>query len=78
MRTIETMAPIELDGKLTLKLPPDIKPGQRHVVLVIDQVTPESTERAAVEPFPILQVATWGDSADETFRREDVYGNDGH
>ncbi|MDP9313742.1 MAG: hypothetical protein M3R24_23165 [Chloroflexota bacterium] len=77
MRTIETTATIEPDGTLTVKLPPDIEPGQHHVVLVIDEAKLSLRERAVVEPFPVLQVSAWGYPPDETFRREDMYGDDG-
>lgn len=77
MRTIETTATIAADGTLTLKLPPDIAPGEHQVVLVIDEAKPSLRERAAVEPFPVLQVSAWGYPPDETFRREDMYGDDG-
>jgi hypothetical protein len=77
MRTIETMATIAADGTLTAKLPPDIEPGQHRVVVVIDETRTQPTEHRPSEPFPVLQVSAWGYPPDETFRREDMYGDDG-
>ena len=80
MRTIETTATIEADGTLTVKLPPDIEPGQHRVVLVIDEATTEPKKRATAEPFPVLDLHAfpWNNwPADATFRREDLYDDDG-
>lgn len=37
MRTIETMARILPDGTVTIQLPPDVAPGDRRIVLVIEE-----------------------------------------
>ncbi len=77
MRTIETTATIEPNGTLTLKLPPDIEPGQRQVVVVIDEAKAAPEERAPLPPLN-LHASEWkGYPADHTFRREDMYGDDG-
>jgi hypothetical protein len=76
MRTIETTVTIQADGTLTVKLPPDIEPGRRHVVLVIDEAKTKPTERAPSEPLN-LHATEWDYPADYTFRREDMYGDDG-
>jgi hypothetical protein len=80
MRTIETVATIDADGTLTAKLPPDIEPGQHRVVVVIDEARTEPAERGRSESFPVLELhafpwTNW--PADATFRREDLYDDDG-
>ncbi|MGI8502173.1 MAG: hypothetical protein ACR2LR_13715 [Hassallia sp.] len=37
MKTIETIATVTADGKITLQLPADIPPGEHQVVVVIDE-----------------------------------------
>ena len=76
MRTIETTAVIEPDGKLILQLPPDIPPGEHRIVLVIDE-TAVSLPDTPMPPLQ-LQVFDWPNWPDEaTFRREDIYDDDG-
>ncbi len=77
MRTIETTAIIEAGGTLTVKLPSDIEPGQRQVVLVIDEAKTEPTERAPLPPLNVHASEWKGYPTDYTFRREDMYGDDG-
>ncbi len=44
MKTIETIAHVAPDGKLTLQLPADIPAGDHKIVLVIDEVPLSQTE----------------------------------
>jgi hypothetical protein len=37
MKTIELRATVAEDGTLTIRLPPDVPPGEHDLVLVIDQ-----------------------------------------
>ena len=37
MKTIETTVTVTADGKITVKLPPDIPPGEHQIVLIIDE-----------------------------------------
>lgn len=78
MRTIETTAVVTSDGKLTITLPSDITPGEHRVVVVIDtNGTSPSPKRL---PKPPLRLASWKWEAwpeESTFRREDMYGDDG-
>jgi hypothetical protein len=76
MRTIETTATITPDGVLTAKVPSDVRPGERHVVLVIEDALSDSVGTA--KPALQFHTASWtGWPADATFRREDIYDNDG-
>ena len=46
MRTIETTGVVSNDGKLTVDVPPDVRPGEHRVVVVIDDTT--SNDLAAI------------------------------
>jgi hypothetical protein len=76
MRTIETTAVVTPEHTITVQLPPDIPPGSHRVVVVI--------ERNGTAPPPVVSWREWAphntgpvDPAN-TFRREDLYGDDGH
>jgi hypothetical protein len=49
MRTIETVVTISPDGKFTVQLPPDIPPGDRRIVLVIDDQVLTSSQSKKIE-----------------------------
>ena len=46
MMTIETTGVVSNDGKLTVDVPPDVRPGEHRVVVVIDDIT--SNDLAAI------------------------------
>ena len=72
MKTIETIATVDENRRMTVQLPPDIPPGEHRVVLVIDDKAPAGAqnEPAGFE-FP---VDAWGaELADLSLRREDLY-----
>ena len=73
MRTIETIVTVDEQGMATLKMPPDITPGQHKVVMVIE----EQPKRKAPLSFASHEVGPWPYGPEETFRREDMYGDDG-
>ena len=54
MRMIETTAIITDEGTLTVQVPPDITPGDHHIVVIIDD-QPKSRFRArrcSLPPIP--------------------------
>ena len=73
MRTIETIATVHSDGKLTLQTPVDMPAGNYQIVLVIEeQPTPK---QLALLNFP---VDDYGELlVDFSLRREDIYGEFG-
>ena len=73
MRTLETIATVHPDGKLTLQAPVDMPAGDYQTVLVIeDQPTPK--KRAPLN-FP---VDDYGEvMVDFPLRREEIYGEFG-
>jgi hypothetical protein len=74
LKTIETIAVVTPDHRLTVQLPEDVTPGEHHVVVVIDL---EQAARQKREPlqFSAYPVGLVSDAF--TFRREDLYGDDG-
>ena len=73
MRMIETTAIITDEGTLTVPVPPDITPGDHHIVVIIDE---QPTVQA---PRPPLQFAAYpvGLTAPErTLRREELYDDE--
>jgi len=62
------------NGKLELYLP-DISPGRYKIVMVIDKASlTDSTEKPGFK-YKALNLDNW--SLDSTFRREDLYNDDG-
>lgn len=77
LRTIETRATVTDEGTLTIKVPPDIPPGEHRVVVLIEDATP-TTGAEPERPPAALKAMDWKAwPADCTFRREDLYGDDG-
>ncbi|MGH2351784.1 MAG: hypothetical protein ACRDI2_11690 [Chloroflexota bacterium] len=74
MKAIETMALVSPDGTLTARVPPDVAPGEHHVVLVIDGQPPQQQKRPPLN-LPKIHVGAW--PADLSLRREDMYGDAG-
>ncbi|MBW4499019.1 MAG: hypothetical protein KME57_05450 [Scytonema hyalinum WJT4-NPBG1] len=79
MKTIETIATVTADGKITVQLPPDIPAGEHRVVVMIDeQPLPKKTEAKEKRlplDFPVIHVGSWPENL--SLRREDMYGDDG-
>ena len=77
MRTLEITLTVQPDGTATLELPPDVLPGEHRAVLVIEEMAQEADRE---QPSDLLQLHTFALTnwaADATFRREDLYGDDG-
>ncbi|MEH2418098.1 hypothetical protein [Nostoc sp.] len=78
MKTIETIATVTKDGKITAQLALDIPEGEHQVVIVIDEKLltegTEKKEKKAPLKFSAYPVGLVSESL--TFRREDLYAND--
>jgi hypothetical protein len=72
MLTIETTAIITPDGHLTIEVPTDMPPGERRVVVVIEEPPVGNKERPPFD-FPVTSYGSWPD--DLSLRREDMYGD---
>ncbi|PSB25311.1 hypothetical protein [Stenomitos frigidus] len=70
MITIEAIATVTPEGKVTIQLPATIPPGNHKLVLVIDE-QPVTTEKRPPFDFPTHSVGAWPDNL--SLRREDMY-----
>ena len=75
MRTLTTTAVISPTHTLTMQVPPDIAPGIHDVLVVIQEPRPSPRWNGFFRDWPPHNVGL----ADPimTFRREDIYGDDG-
>jgi hypothetical protein len=73
MKTIETVLAVDEHGMATVRMPPDVTPGEQKVLIVIE-TTPS---RKAPLTFSSHDVGPWPFGPEETFRREDMYDEDG-
>ncbi|MEH1816747.1 MAG: hypothetical protein V7K26_21785 [Nostoc sp.] len=77
MKTIETIATVTKDGKITAQLPLDIPEGEHQVVIVIDEKPlaekAESKEKRPPLNFPVDNYGPWPENL--SLRREDMYGD---
>ena len=78
MKTIETIATVTKDGKITAQLPLDIPEGEHQVVIVIDEklLTKETENKEKKAPLKFSAYPVGLVSESLTFRREDLYAND--
>ncbi|MEH2285075.1 MAG: hypothetical protein V7K90_27790 [Nostoc sp.] len=78
MKTIETIATVTKDGKITAQLPLDIPEGEHQVVIVIDEkpLTEEEEKKEKKAPLKFSAYPVGLVSESLTFRREDLYAND--
>jgi hypothetical protein len=74
VKTLDLTATVEENGRLIVRLPPDIPPGEHRVVLVIDE-QPISQEKRPVLDFPVIHVDAWPEAL--SLRREDLYDERG-
>ncbi len=74
MKTIETVISVDKHGMATLRMPPDVTPGEHQVVMVIDE---ELKVPNIPLSFPRHEIRPWPFAPDETFRREDFYDDNG-
>ena len=71
MKTSTTKATIGPDRLLTVQLPADVVPGEHEVVVVLNGM-PVSQPMPDRGPYPTAPI-----DRSFTFRREDMYGDDG-
>jgi hypothetical protein len=78
MKSIETIATVTKDGKITAQLPLDIAEGEHQVVIVIDEklLTEETENKEKKTPLKFSAYPVGLVSESLTFRREDLYAND--
>jgi hypothetical protein len=74
MRTIEMTAEVGEDRKLVVQLPSDVPPGPHRVIVVVEE---QPTGRPKREPLKIQTFDVGIVDPNFTYRREDIYGDDG-
>jgi hypothetical protein len=79
MRTIETDLVVTPDGRANvLRIPPDVRGGKYHVVLVIDDRSfVDTTVKAKGRALRLSSYPVGMKDSKMTFRREDLYGDNG-
>ena len=79
MRTIETDLVVTSDGKVNvLRIPPGIRGGKYHAVLIIDdEPVAKATAKMKGRPLRLSSYPVGVKDSAMTFRREDVYGDNG-
>ena len=77
MKAMQITATVSLDGRLIVQLPSSIPPGEHRVVLVIEDKSTAPTAKISRPPLRlnVLKWKAW--PAESTFRREDLYGDEG-
>jgi len=76
MKTIETRALIDRDGRITLRepAPSDIRPGEPDVLAIIDEKDAAPLRSPHLD-FPVDSYGSWPEGL--SLRREDLYGENG-
>lgn len=70
MKTIETTAVVSSEGTITLRVPPDISPGEHRIVIIIEEQPTQKEKRPPLD-FPVMSVGPWPKNL--SLRREDMY-----
>ncbi|MBD0266382.1 MAG: hypothetical protein ICV78_27785 [Tolypothrix sp. Co-bin9] len=75
MKTIQTIATVTADGKITLQLSADIPAGEHQVVVIIDEKPLEekvqTKEKRSPLNFPVDSYGSFPENL--SLRREDMY-----
>jgi len=75
MKMIQTTIVVDAEGKATIQLTPDVTPGPHQAVVVIDE--PASAQlQPTMADFPRHEIP-WPFPEGFTFRRDEIYGDDG-
>ena len=73
MRAVTATGVVSSDHTMTLRVPVDIPIGPQTVIVVLqDAALPQATEPLSFVPHPVGPA-----DANCTYRREDLYGDDG-
>lgn len=77
MRAIEVTITVLPDGAAEIEGSADLPPGKHQALLIVDQPAVSRPERTPKPPLELTMLDWSGWPADSTFRREDLYGDDG-
>jgi hypothetical protein len=75
MCRLTTTAVVDDKHTLTVQVPADIAPGPKQIVIVLEDAAPMNTETRKLKLPPAHAVGPMDPSC--TYRREDMYGDDG-
>lgn len=75
MRTLTIKAVVAADHTLTVPVPADVSPGVHQVTVVIEEAPLAPPEPCSLMDWPAHDAALV--EPRDTFRREDLYGDDG-
>lgn len=73
MRVLTVVGTVREDHTLTVQVPPDIPPGNQNVVLVME----DSALVPAARPLELTPHPVGPADPQTTYRREEIYGDDG-
>ena len=77
MRTIETTITVTPDGDIIVPVKANLPAGTHRAVLVIDAEPVEASNASTDSALDLHTFALANWPADATFRREDIYSDDG-
>jgi hypothetical protein len=77
MKTLEIQATVDETGELRVvtQAPPGIAPGEHRAVLLLEETMGQPSAPKPPLRLKMLDLRGW--PANTTFRREDIYGDDG-
>jgi hypothetical protein len=76
MRNLNIKVTIPEDRRLVIQLPEDVEPGEARLMLIpTHRPARQATEEDPLADFPVLHVESWPQGF--SFRREEIYGDDG-
>jgi hypothetical protein len=74
VKTMECSLVVGEDRTALLQFPPDVKPGEHQVVVVIEDRAGVLQDKS-LDDLPAISAGGW--PAGLSLKREDLYGNDG-
>ncbi|HSG38790.1 MAG TPA: hypothetical protein VLE27_04050 [Thermoanaerobaculia bacterium] len=78
MKAFPIKADVAPDGELRVvtRVPADIPPGEHHAMLILEESVSQPPPGSPRPPLR-LKAFSWQGSNGTSFRREDIYGDDG-
>ena len=79
MKALEIQATVDADGELRVvaQAPPGVAPGEHRAVLLLEETVGLPSRLSPKPPLRLKMLDLQGWPANSTFRREDIYGDDG-
>jgi hypothetical protein len=75
MKTMETIAVVGDDRKLTVQLPPEVVPGSHQVVIVVDGPVHDRRQLWTMDDWPVHDAGLVDPNF--TMSRAELYGDNG-